>query len=163
METEVSDLRRMIGYLEEFEAWKVLRYPSLGMLLFRECELSADDLEAIKQAQPGQPVPVVLGPHGGDRKSGRAKLDQSDVITLIRGTTGSPYLIARLRRDYPAILARLEAGEFPSVRAAARAAGIVRPTAMFYTDSPSDAARALKRHFQGERLEALIRELGTQS
>ncbi len=36
------------------------------------------------------------------------------------------YLTARLKRDHPAIAARLASGEFPSVRAAARAAGIVK-------------------------------------
>jgi hypothetical protein len=36
------------------------------------------------------------------------------------------YLLARLKRDAPGILARVEAGEFPSARAAAKAAGIVR-------------------------------------
>jgi hypothetical protein len=35
------------------------------------------------------------------------------------------YLTSRLARDHPQILARLQAGEFPSVRAAAKAAGLI--------------------------------------
>jgi hypothetical protein len=38
------------------------------------------------------------------------------------------YLVARIARDRPDILARMQAGEFSSVWAAARVAGIVRDT-----------------------------------
>lgn len=54
-----------------------------------------------------------------------------DVITItnepptMRGSTGRGYLLARLKRDAPEIFARVEAGEFTSARAAAKAAGIV--------------------------------------
>jgi hypothetical protein len=40
---------------------------------------------------------------------------------------GANYLISRLKRDRPEILSQLQAGEFPSVRQAAIAAGIVTP------------------------------------
>jgi hypothetical protein len=66
------------------------------------------------------------------------------------GTQTAEYLRARLRRDHPAIAARVDAGEI-SARKGALEAGIVRPTAMFYTDSAEDAAHAIKRHFKGER------------
>jgi hypothetical protein len=39
---------------------------------------------------------------------------------------GSDYLTARIARDHPDILKRMKAGEFPSTRAAAIAAGIVK-------------------------------------
>jgi hypothetical protein len=44
---------------------------------------------------------------------------------LVRGETSSS-LTARIARDRPDILARMKAGEFKSVRAAAKEAGIVR-------------------------------------
>jgi hypothetical protein len=78
-----------------------------------------------------------------------------------QGGTGAPYLAARLARDHPDILAKLEAGVFSSVRAAALAAGIVRPTGIIYTDRPADAAKKLRRWFRGERLEMLARCLQT--
>jgi len=62
------------------------------------------------------------------------------------------YLTARLARDRPDILERMKAGEFPSVRAAAREAGIVRPTATIYTDNVDDALRAMLRHFSREEI-----------
>lgn len=40
--------------------------------------------------------------------------------------TGAEYLTARLARDHANIKAALDRGEFPSVRSAARAAGLVR-------------------------------------
>jgi hypothetical protein len=43
-----------------------------------------------------------------------------------------------------------------SARQGALDAGIVRPTATIYTDDPEDAARAILRHFDGERLVVLI-------
>jgi len=77
---------------------------------------------------------------------------------ISRGET-TTYLAARLARDRPDIKAQLDAGEYRSVRSAARAAGIVRPTATFYTDNPADAARAILKHFQGDSLATLISEL----
>jgi hypothetical protein len=63
-------------------------------------------------------------------KRGRVKPHStvSDRVTNgTRGTHGAEYLTARIARDAPAILERMKAGEFPSVRAAARAAGILKP------------------------------------
>ena len=65
----------------------------------------------------------VLAEHGGDRKS--EEQNQGAINTLKRGSTNADYLTARLKRDAPAIAARLERGEFKSVRAAAIEAGIV--------------------------------------
>ena len=73
------------------------------------------------------------------------------------GGTSADYLTARIARDRPDILEGMKAGKFRSVNAAALAAGINRPRATFYTDSPAAAARAILRHFQGERLQELIR------
>lgn len=43
-----------------------------------------------------------------------------------RGGTGAEYLLRRLAKTEPAIIKRYEAGEFPSVRAAAIEAGIIK-------------------------------------
>ena len=44
-----------------------------------------------------------------------------------RGGTSASYLARRILRDDPDVFAKLEAGEFPSVRQAAIAAGIITP------------------------------------
>lgn len=52
----------------------------------------------------------------------------ANVGTFIkRGSNNRAYLLIRLERDYPDIFLRYHAREFPSVRAAAIAAGLVRP------------------------------------
>jgi hypothetical protein len=64
-----------------------------------------------------------LGEHGGDRKSEGYQGNDSNLDQ--RGNS-SRYHIARLKRDYPDIAEALARGEYPSVRAAAKAAGLVR-------------------------------------
>lgn len=67
--------------------------------------------------------------HGGQRKGEEF---QGNDVTLKRGNA-SDYLRARLQRDYPNILTALDQGAYPSVRAAAKAAGIVHdPTPLDY-------------------------------
>jgi hypothetical protein len=96
------------------------------------------DPELLEKLTYGEAREVVLRSHGRPPKGEERKGTDS---TFIRGST-SAYLTARLARDRPDLLERLKAGEFSSVRAAAREAGIVRPTATFYTDDVNDAMRA---------------------
>lgn len=101
------------------------------------------DPEAVRWAVEGLslsgaevPVPfadaVQLGKRGAPKGNQNAKKDRDENkgsgATFVQGGIGrgSAYLAARLRRDSPEIFARLERGEFKSVRAAAKAAGIVR-------------------------------------
>jgi SAM-dependent methyltransferase len=74
-----------------------------------------------------QPI-TRLGRHGGDRKSQRKSHNQVDKnINLIHdGGTGRQYLLARIVRDSPDVFVRFQAGEFRSVHAAAKAAGLIR-------------------------------------
>ena len=161
LESDASSLRELLNDLAKFEAWKPLGLASFSMLCSREIDLSMDEVEAILAAKPGQTIrDAVLGKHGGDRKSKKAK-DQDDNIILIPGQgTSKAYLLARLNRDNPEIKARLDAGEFASVRAAAIEAGIVSRSFQCPED-PAKAAKRLKLHFQGDRLAALIKELSS--
>ena len=67
-------------------------------------------------------APVLAG-HGGDHTSEESKATLSNNVA--KQGTSAEYLTARLKRDAPEIAARLERGEFKSVRAAAIEAGIV--------------------------------------
>ena len=63
------------------------------------------------------------------RKNGRPKKEAEtrDVITgFPRGSTGADHLRRRLARSAPEVLAAWERGEHRSVRAAAKAAGIIK-------------------------------------
>jgi hypothetical protein len=155
VEFRAKALKDLLESLEEHEAWKPLGFASFSLLCSEKIGLSPAEVEALRRARNDETVGAVPGARGRP-KNGKEK---GDIITLIRGTTGAPYLAARLARDHSDILARLEAGEFCSVRAAAREAGIVRPTAIVNTDDPADAARQLGRWFQDDRRLALIDEL----
>lgn len=63
-------------------------------------------------------------------KQGKPKKESNvyniNILPTKRGGTGAPYLLRRLAKTQPAIVKRYEAGEFPSVRAAAIEAGIIK-------------------------------------
>src|ERR1041385_47572 len=63
-----------------------------------------------------------LQSHGGDHKS---EDFQGSHDCLEKSGRGSKYRIAKLKRDHPGIAEALARGEYPSVRAAAKAAGFV--------------------------------------
>lgn len=101
-----------------FTSWEdFYQYPEpfgLGMSLqqvaaiVEEPEGSARTVATVLRAGPGRP------------KKGEGNSSQATIIGR-----GSNYLKARLERDHPEIAARLD--QYPSVKAAAREAGIVKP------------------------------------
>ena len=86
-----------------------------------------------QQAQTiGERAAMMAGPDGVTAlaKHGRPTKDDAgkgSVATFSDVGRGAAYLVARLKRDAPGFAERLAAGEFPSARAAALAAGIVKP------------------------------------
>jgi hypothetical protein len=78
--------------------------------------------------------------------------DKGSDTTLIGDRRAGDYLTARIARDRPDILEDMKAGKYPSVRAAALQAGIVKARVSVPLD-PVGAAAVLARHFD---IEALI-------
>jgi hypothetical protein len=78
--------------------------------------------ETMKEAKPMPMQEIGLGKAG----PGRGNKTVSDGHRFSGGTAPG-YLAARLKRDHPEIAAAVERGEYPSVHAAAIAAGIVKP------------------------------------
>ena len=72
-------------------------------------------------AQPLQPAENHPGPGRGHTKKPHEKA---------RAGNRSDYLVSRIARDRPDILERMKAGAFPTVREAARAAGIIKEVAL---------------------------------
>lgn len=111
-----------------------------------------------------------LAGHGGEREgAGRKPNDyvcgdgnQVDNINLInndyKGGTKTSYLADRLRRDHPDIFAGLERGEFPSVHAAAVAAGI-RKKMVQHLLSVAGYARSIREHLSDDEIRELIEVL----
>jgi hypothetical protein len=84
----------------------------------------------LAETDPTKTVAAVLGQHGGDRKSEKAKADQPDNHKLEEYGTGRNYTLARLRRDRPDLAARVRAGEL-SANAAAIEAGFRKPRSAY--------------------------------
>jgi len=79
----------------------------------------------------------------------------------LNGSDNPDYLTARIARDRPDILAEMQAGTYPSVRAAALAAGIVKARVSVPLDT-ARAAAVLLRHFDKQELiDALLRAYPT--
>lgn len=168
LESDATALRELIEKLDRHEAWRPLNYPSLGMLCQLEIGLTEEEMDGLKAARPGESVGVVLRRSAQDRAETPLPLNPHGVKedSRCRGsdTTSAPinkrrdadYLTARIARDHPEILDRMKRGEFQSVRAAARAAGIVRPTIQVVIDHPRDTARQLARHFDTVQLADLM-------
>jgi hypothetical protein len=72
-------------------------------------------------AQPLQPADNHPGPGRGHTKKPHEKA---------KAGNRSDYLVARMARDRPDILERMKAGEFTSVREAAREAGIIKDVSL---------------------------------
>lgn len=98
-----------------------------------------------------------LNGHGGDRKTTLAH----NLETVEQRGESSEYLTARIARDRPDILDEMKAGKYPSVRAAALDAGIVKPRISIPAD-PAGAAAALTRRFSRADLTLLVELLAEQ-
>ena len=72
----------------------------------------------------------------------------------LQGGTSASYLARRILRDDPDVFAKLEAGEFPSVRQAAIAAGIITPP------TPLEAAKKAYEKLDDESRRAFHEWLG---
>ena len=85
---------------------------------------------------------------------------------LKKGSHNSDYLLARIARDRPDILERVKAGEFDSVRAAAREAGIIamRPKkTVTLSDDVARVADVLRSHYGSEQLRQIVERLSHNS
>jgi hypothetical protein len=95
--------------------------------------LTAENAEPLPPPRPGAPKgnknaakqPVLTLVQGKHEEQPEQSLSDNHCSEQTRGT-GSDYLTRRIARDAPEVLERMKAGEFKSVRQAARAAGIVK-------------------------------------
>jgi hypothetical protein len=94
-------------------------------------------------------------PAHGEIGNGRSSVDS---VKSTCGGNDSKYLVDRIARDRPDILERMKAGEYRSVRAAAKDAGIVKEKIQVPKE-PEGAARLLLKHFGAKQIKELIRLL----
>jgi hypothetical protein len=166
------DCRCIVQYLAEAEDfYEELGYESADQMIQQELlirpewvRIAVDWLTQQDRPQPvtKAEVEVALQSHGGDRRSDmarKAKADQGDNVTLKRGNEAA-YLKARLERDHPEIAEALDRGEHRSARAAAIAAGIIKPVpSVRLVDDVSAVARKLRQHLTQQQITALVEAL----
>jgi hypothetical protein len=135
----VSD-ERWQEALDEAERYRIYErvppekpYGSLDALLRAEIGLGVVESQIAVRARAaalaGNPQVTESNEHGGDHttEEGKATL----LYKVAQYGTSQEYLIRRLKRDAPDIAEALGRGEYPSARAAAKAAGIIKTLSPF--------------------------------
>jgi hypothetical protein len=103
-----------------------LEQPPVGLGMRPE-QIDLIIAEGKKTAQEhGENPKVLLDGPGPATKEEKEAICANSTNTRGHGSTNAEYLTARIARDHPDVLERMRAGEFPSVRQAAIAAGIVK-------------------------------------
>lgn len=151
----VQSLQQVLKKLKDHEAHKAIGLETWDDFCQREIGITADQAEKVLAAPPDATVGAVLGRHGGDRKSEKAKAeaDQADNVSLKGKSIGKiggnsrEYLTGLLDRDHPTIAAEVHAGTL-SARAGAIRAGIIREL------SPLEKAQAAFRRLVKEDRDA---------
>lgn len=151
------DCRCLLTFYDEAGLmWEELGYESRDDMILNGYGLDPSEAkfayEWLKKYAPQEAKrwdDVVLGAHGDEtRFKGNPVQDVNH--SLEHGTGNKAYTLARLKRSHPDILEALQRGEFPSVRQAAIAAGIVKvPTPL------EKAVKAYEKLSDDERKEFL--------
>lgn len=153
---DAAGLRDVLDQLDRHRGWKVLGFASIGTLCQKELSLDERAVERIRAAKPGMMLRTVL--EAETAKELHEQHDKTLGSNVTQRGGSAEYLTARIKRDHPGILARMKAGEFRSVRAAAVEAGIVKvPTAY---ESALKATAKLSKADKRRLLRALADELG---
>lgn len=145
----------VLEMIKEHQVWKKIPtdgpYGSLDNLLDKE--IGVNEKQALgliqKRAKPEEWAKARPGLGKWRPPTLVERANKGDTITFKRGSTGAAYLVARIARDRPDILARMEAGEFQSVHAAAVEAGFAQARVIVPLDTER-AAALLVKHFGPE-------------
>ncbi len=124
----------------------------------------------LDQEQPQEAVPLQLAieqakaqplAEHGEIGNGRANESRVDVIKSTDGGTSQAYLLRRIARDQPELLDQIGPDKpHRSVRAAAIAAGIIKPVPIVrLVDDPAKIAASIKKHLSPEQITALVEVL----
>lgn len=162
----VEDWERILAEVVTAKAWEVIPtgkpYGSLEALLLAEVGATEEEARNTVAARAEKAEPLAA-PHArpGNRNAAKCDDEQSgenaaDDVSRVSHGNGADYLTRRIARDRPDVLERMKAGEFPSVRAAALEAGIVKVRWSCPSDVPGIARALSKRLTQSELAELLL-------
>jgi hypothetical protein len=123
---------RIVGKPLDWCSWIIGGYEELNSKSDGMPVPEAEALEAGKRVAAVMAAAPTLTGHGGARTSAASNaVEQGRDTTLKGGNRDNRYLAARIKRDHPEIAAAAERGEYPSMRKAAIAAGIVKESSTF--------------------------------
>lgn len=130
LDSDAASLRGWIEIAAEREVWRVLGYVSLDSFLLAEAGFTEAIIEAIRNSKPGDKIgDIIAGARENparEKKGGRPPRSESKEGSkfepLPKGNANKRVL-ARLARDTPQLLDKIERGEM-TVNQAAIAAGI---------------------------------------
>ena len=122
--------------------------------------LKVGDEEAARARVAAQAIPARAIQRQGVNQHSRGPAGQQ----VLYGSSHAEYLTARIARDRPDIWERMKNGEFTSVAAAAREAGIVvkNPRRVVLNDDVSAVVAALKRYYSPEQFIAFGKAVGKE-
>ena len=140
-------VREELSRIDRYKHWKVLGHKSKAEML--DAEGLADRLRKIRRRIKKLDGKTINAANNHD-----PTVSSGDIINTrsLGAGTSADYLTARLKRDHDDIFQRLAAGEFPSVRKAAIAAGIVKVPSVLDTLRKlwANASEADRRTFMDE-------------
>ena len=152
--------QRIVDELEAGRAWVPLGYPSLDALLVALIGVTTKQSVELATAAARQQGPMPTLAEAG-AKGGRGHKASAIGTGFKRGSNDAKYLARRLLRDAPDIFAALERGEYVSVRAAAKAAGLVKdktPLEQLHHWWGKASAREQEQFRAAVQLDALLTE-----
>lgn len=162
-EIDERRLREELDVIKEHKHWSVLGYASLDEYLKTETGLTAAEIlgrakQAVIRAVCAAAEEAGVLKHGGDRKSESADQGDNSNLEPKRGNDQT-YLARKLLTEQPETFELLKAGEFRSVRAAAKHCGIVKdkPTKAVSIESPDAAIAGLRKVFSDEAIKNALR------
>lgn len=132
LDSDVRRLQDLLSKLERHDAWKTYKYLSFENFCLKELELDLETLTAIRAAPKQSKLRDILlqvksdAEKAPDVKQGqRTDLELHNNVMKLRQGNCQSYLARRLKKQHVEIFAKLET--YPSVRAAAIEAGIIKP------------------------------------
>jgi hypothetical protein len=148
LELEPEEIRIAVRWLELNEPESAIGLP--------EVQTRAQKAQAAALANP-EPVRQTAGnPTGANQHTPRNPDKEENHKDSSQYGTSSAYRVRKLRRDHPEVADRLDAGEFPSVAAAERAAQGEEPNPPRKAASPAQAAqRCFAKLTPAEKVEFL--------
>ena len=133
-------------YFPDWSSFCVAPVPwGLGLDPGMLAELAKEQADPKRRARLALEAPLALGRQGVNQNH-RSRQNRQGAKPTRPRLHGGEYVLQRLKRDFPHLLAKVATGELPNIKAAALAAGLARPMLTCRAD-PMAVARMVVSKF----------------